>query len=196
MVRQVFRHRQDTIGLRSHEIWDTALQLHPTDGESEEIYGTESVVKKPRKNWQLPPQPTNHPLRSMKYLKKIVLEHMAEHGEIEKVSVRVKKERNEDGEREQIVTSKRTGVEAVPPEKQRPREDLKPSLWIWRYTGSEEQLNLEESAAPNAPSQANLKELFDGSVEPDFGSKIKFIDVPDFSKVNYAKKGMKTKHIF
>lgn len=193
IVRHVFRHRQDVIGLDSHEIYETAFELYPHERgpEPPKVYG-EPRSEPVKRGWQLPPQPLDHPIRSMKYLKRIVLDYMAAAGEVEKVVVRPTDERDEQGLRHQILRSKTEGLIPVPPEKRHPAVlDSSQGAWLWWYKGGLDRLNLVEPVHPGVADQANIKDLLRREDDPEFGNDIRFVDVPNLPNLAREKKGKK-----
>ncbi|KIK98004.1 hypothetical protein PAXRUDRAFT_824386 [Paxillus rubicundulus Ve08.2h10] len=117
------------LGLDAHEIYERAFKeypdvITPTPAPKTTALGNHARLRRPKKPMPEPPR-REHPVRSMRYLKKIILEEMAEAKEIEKVHIK-RGAMIEDGKRELSVRSKVAGrTELV-------GEAPKDNFWRWR----------------------------------------------------------------
>ncbi|KIK48831.1 hypothetical protein CY34DRAFT_20476 [Suillus luteus UH-Slu-Lm8-n1] len=126
-------HRE--LGLRTHEIYERAHEEFP-DVTTDIPAGKPNPTGlrnhggryKPVKPVPLPPK-LDHAIRSVKYLKKTILEEMAMAREIEKVHIRRGK-LYEDGTREISVVSKAYGKTEITSDLDMPTSNI----WRWRLT--------------------------------------------------------------
>ncbi|KIJ70013.1 hypothetical protein HYDPIDRAFT_35455 [Hydnomerulius pinastri MD-312] len=116
------------LGLHAHEIYERALDEYPdattpTPPPRSNELGNHARLRRPKIPMPVPPR-REHPVRSMRYLKKVILEEMAEAGEVEKVHIK-RGAMTEDGKRELSIRSKKVG-----------RTDIvgdAPSTSFWRW---------------------------------------------------------------
>ncbi|KAG1892516.1 hypothetical protein F4604DRAFT_1565694 [Suillus subluteus] len=113
-------HRE--LGLKMHEIYERTGKPIPTGLRN---HGGRS---KPAKAVPLPPK-IDHAIRSVKYLKKTVLEEMAMAQEIEKVHIKRGK-LHEDGTRDMYIVSKAYGKTEITSDLNMPMSNI----WHWRLT--------------------------------------------------------------
>ncbi|GBE79848.1 hypothetical protein SCP_0210490 [Sparassis crispa] len=130
-------------------IYHTAVERFPTATSNTDPYNLEQ--RPPRSN---EPTPANigfgftepvsdHPFRSMRYLKKFVLESMAENREVHKVIIRRGSGGvDENGQKMDTVTG-RHGLRLLIPTQNFPKKDV----WAWRLLSEEERAMLEDTQA-------------------------------------------------
>ncbi|OJA14665.1 hypothetical protein AZE42_02408 [Rhizopogon vesiculosus] len=126
-------HRE--LGLKTHEIYERAHKEFPdvtTDIPPQKQIPTglrnHGGRKAPVKPMPLPPK-LDHAIRSVKYLKKTILEEMAMAREVEKVHIKRGK-LHEDGTRDLSLTSKGFGKADMKSDFKMPISDI----WQWRLT--------------------------------------------------------------
>lgn len=130
IVRNILATAPNTdIGLDAHEIYERAFDEYPdaataTPPPKSTVLGNHARLRRPKKPMPEPPR-REHPVRSMRYLKRVILEEMAEAKEIEKVHIK-RGTMTEDGKRELSVRSKVVGrTDAV-------GEAPTANSWKWR----------------------------------------------------------------
>lgn len=123
------------LGLRTHDIYERAHEEFPdvtTDIPAVKPIPTglrnHGGRYKPAKAIPLPPK-LDHAIRSVKYLKKTILEEMAMAREIEKVHIRRGK-LHEDGTRDISIVSKAHGKTEITSDLDMPTS----TIWHWRLT--------------------------------------------------------------
>ncbi|KAF9247267.1 hypothetical protein BU15DRAFT_23426, partial [Melanogaster broomeanus] len=130
MVRNILATAPNKdIGLDSHEIYERAFKEYPdavtpTPPPKSTPLGFHPRTRLPKIPVPVPPR-REHPVRSMKYLKRVILKEMAEAKEIEKVLIK-QGEMTEDGKKKFSVRSKDLGLSDII------GEDLKSQCWRWR----------------------------------------------------------------
>ncbi|KAI0960323.1 hypothetical protein AcW1_004866 [Taiwanofungus camphoratus] len=117
VVRAIFASRPDAPGLSTQQIFQAALEKFPG-----EVAHTLTAPLEETKEGM-------HPLRSMRYLKKYVLEDMAARGEVRKVYVKVRGgDEDENGKKMDVIVSKDGERQMVPnfnADKER--------VWVWQF---------------------------------------------------------------
>ncbi|EIW82054.1 hypothetical protein CONPUDRAFT_164703 [Coniophora puteana RWD-64-598 SS2] len=126
IVRQILATAsQPEIGLTPHEIFERAGKEHP-DATTPTPIPTD---RKPSRHFRNVPQPPRlaHPIRSLKYLKRVVLEEMAERNEVEKVYIR-KGPMTPEGTRQLSIKSKSQGASEI----LGIIKSTNVNVWLWR----------------------------------------------------------------
>ncbi|KAH8094921.1 hypothetical protein BXZ70DRAFT_1009863 [Cristinia sonorae] len=130
MVRKVLQTSTHPIGLTTKQIYAKIHELFPDEKQpAPEPFVVQPGMKgrygQPAKPVPEPPK-REHPIRSVKYLKKVVMEDMALEGEVEKVTMR----RDADGVLRRIPTKKRMS-------RKKSQQDL---VWFWSLVSPTMQL--------------------------------------------------------
>jgi len=123
IVKAIFASRPGVVGLSTQEIHQTAYKMFP------------GKAAKPRN--RTAPEPTDtHPIRSMRYLKRYVLEAMQDENLIAKVYVKAQKGTDENEGTKLILQSKGAPQIHLPAPNLTPGEGVK--AWVWRWLSPEE----------------------------------------------------------
>ncbi|KAJ7591102.1 hypothetical protein C8J56DRAFT_934692 [Mycena floridula] len=138
IVRQILTPYPE-LGLHQQTIHRLIREETADARQPEELIPKRMLVSIPPKHIRTLPKHSEHPIRSMRYLKETVLQEMEKQGEIEQVFIRKGSLRNEAGER----------LDAVKYGRQQERVSLVTDLkaqqeWRWRLVPGKPPVQIED----------------------------------------------------